>query len=121
MGVGCTYVGADPMMSRSVYGFADNFNTGNAERREVMRLMDINGDGLNNCTYERPTPIDADNHSVCDYVRKDLKFANTDTLLEHTTPDQLHRGLRVRLNYFFFLMIRRPPRSTLFPYTTLFQ
>src|SRR5205809_6181987 len=26
------------------------------------------------------------------------------------------------LNYlFFFLMIRRPPRSTLFPYTTLFR
>src|SRR5215510_15851164 len=23
--------------------------------------------------------------------------------------------------FFFFLMIRRPPRSTLFPYTTLFQ
>src|SRR6266849_6881861 len=23
--------------------------------------------------------------------------------------------------YFFFLMIRRPPRSTLFPYTTLFR
>src|SRR2546430_14151115 len=27
-------------------------------------------------------------------------------------------GCRV---YFFFLMIRRPPRSTLFPYTTLFR
>src|SRR2546430_12366064 len=29
----------------------------------------------------------------------------------------------VRLQYlfFFFLMIRRPPRSTLFPYTTLFR
>src|SRR2546422_7402556 len=26
-----------------------------------------------------------------------------------------------RLLYFFFLMIRRPPRSTLFPYTTLFR
>src|ERR1039457_7469309 len=26
-----------------------------------------------------------------------------------------HRGI------FFFLMIRRPPRSTLFPYTTLFR
>src|SRR3712207_8620313 len=26
-----------------------------------------------------------------------------------------------RLFYFFFLMIRRPPRSTLFPYTTLFR
>src|ERR1051325_11800101 len=24
-------------------------------------------------------------------------------------------------NYCFFLMIRRPPRSTLFPYTTLFR
>src|SRR5256885_12674679 len=27
---------------------------------------------------------------------------------------------RVRV-FFFFLMIRRPPRSTLFPYTTLFR
>src|SRR6266704_5362676 len=27
----------------------------------------------------------------------------------------------VMLTYFFFLMIRRPPRSTLFPYTTLFR
>src|SRR2546421_968681 len=26
-----------------------------------------------------------------------------------------------QLNVFFFLMIRRPPRSTLFPYTTLFR
>src|SRR5260370_23172328 len=25
------------------------------------------------------------------------------------------------LKFFFFLMIRRPPRSTLFPYTTLFR
>src|SRR5256885_5795877 len=25
------------------------------------------------------------------------------------------------IDYFFFLMIRRPPRSTLFPYTTLFR
>src|SRR3712207_8894491 len=28
---------------------------------------------------------------------------------------------RLGYNYFFFLMIRRPPRSTLFPYTTLFR
>src|SRR5258705_9242699 len=26
-----------------------------------------------------------------------------------------------KFEYFFFLMIRRPPRSTLFPYTTLFR
>src|SRR5579862_10008642 len=29
--------------------------------------------------------------------------------------------LFVFLIFFFFLMIRRPPRSTLFPYTTLFR
>src|SRR6266536_4936739 len=27
----------------------------------------------------------------------------------------------IHLSFFFFLMIRRPPRSTLFPYTTLFR
>src|SRR2546427_2667210 len=27
----------------------------------------------------------------------------------------------MQLTFFFFLMIRRPPRSTLFPYTTLFR
>src|SRR5258707_15634126 len=35
------------------------------------------------------------------------------------------RGMSCRRYYFdwsfFFLMIRRPPRSTLFPYTTLFR
>src|SRR2546421_13096259 len=30
-------------------------------------------------------------------------------------------ALLVRFSSFFFLMIRRPPRSTLFPYTTLFR
>src|SRR5256885_11947687 len=28
---------------------------------------------------------------------------------------------RTFVRFFFFLMIRRPPRSTLFPYTTLFR
>src|SRR6266487_5290522 len=31
------------------------------------------------------------------------------------------RRLRAKFSPFFFLMIRRPPRSTLFPYTTLFR
>src|SRR5258707_13308050 len=30
-------------------------------------------------------------------------------------------GKELHLFSFFFLMIRRPPRSTLFPYTTLFR
>src|SRR2546430_16501841 len=29
--------------------------------------------------------------------------------------------LSLHVFFFFFLMIRRPPRSTLFPYTTLFR
>src|SRR5436309_15664293 len=29
--------------------------------------------------------------------------------------------LHLFFNFLFFLMIRRPPRSTLFPYTTLFR
>src|SRR5947209_14054414 len=33
----------------------------------------------------------------------------------------LYIGLRSYSDYFFFLMIRRPPTSTLFPYTTLFR
>src|SRR2546422_10832476 len=32
-----------------------------------------------------------------------------------------HRCASRHLVFFFFLMIRRPPRSTLFPYTTLFR
>src|SRR3712207_9510972 len=31
------------------------------------------------------------------------------------------RSLGLLVSLFFFLMIRRPPRSTLFPYTTLFR
>src|SRR5688572_33427902 len=30
-------------------------------------------------------------------------------------------SISIILSFFFFLMIRRPPRSTLFPYTTLFR
>src|SRR6202022_4849664 len=37
--------------------------------------------------------------------------------------EEVSRRLQERLpcDFFFFLMIRRPPRSTLFPYTTLFR
>src|SRR2546430_17277722 len=33
----------------------------------------------------------------------------------------LYRPTSMLFIFFFFLMIRRPPRSTLFPYTTLFR
>src|SRR6266571_1762813 len=40
------------------------------------------------------------------------------TLIALPSPSQLAQANRALL---FFLMIRRPPRSTLFPYTTLFR
>src|SRR5271170_7332965 len=45
---------------------------------------------------------------------------------EHDRTDSDRFALRLTLpqlllSCFFFLMIRRPPRSTLFPYTTLFR
>src|SRR3989440_8203208 len=53
------------------------------------------------------------------------------TLTFHASPPSLHAYPHVllpftslphlRAFFFFFLMIRRPPRSTLFPYTTLFR
>src|SRR5687768_18592170 len=43
------------------------------------------------------------------------------TLLYHAVFASLNVYLRYIVMLFFFLMIRRPPRSTLFPYTTLFR
>src|SRR5205823_14811713 len=44
-----------------------------------------------------------------------------------SVPDRVNHVMFIMYNFyfiyflFFFLMIRRPPRSTLFPYTTLFR
>src|SRR5689334_25438993 len=45
------------------------------------------------------------------------------TLSAHTSTSSPIFSLRIYFLFssFFFLMIRRPPRSTLFPYTTLFR
>src|ERR1039457_897223 len=40
---------------------------------------------------------------------------------ERELTEVVVQSCRVGSNVFFFLMIRRPPRSTLFPYTTLFR
>src|SRR6266851_2216201 len=41
--------------------------------------------------------------------------------LEYRRVLRLLTGMRFADGELFFLMIRRPPRSTLFPYTTLFR
>src|SRR4029078_13734586 len=40
---------------------------------------------------------------------------------DHQNTDRVLCAVAGRDSLFFFLMIRRPPRSTLFPYTTLFR
>src|SRR5690349_13523539 len=42
-------------------------------------------------------------------------------LIYHATSSTVSLNICPVLYFFFFLMIRRPPRSTLFPYTTLFR
>src|SRR5260370_4710481 len=41
--------------------------------------------------------------------------------VSHNSSSRLRAFSPVQYIFFFFLMIRRPPRSTLFPYTTLFR
>src|SRR5476649_2175650 len=48
----------------------------------------------------------------------ELKEVNGEVFQSQLHMDATATG---QLNLFFFLMIRRPPRSTLFPYTTLFR
>src|SRR5476649_835222 len=48
-----------------------------------------------------------------------MNFLTADTVIVMPTP--ITKLIEHLTELFFFLMIRRPPRSTLFPYTTLFR
>src|SRR6185437_16524202 len=49
-------------------------------------------------------------------------YDHTPPLSPHSLPHSPHAPSASHLSFvFFFLIIRRPPRSTLFPYTTLFR
>src|SRR5256886_5405434 len=57
-------------------------------------------------------------HPLCARLSRAMRRAPRRT----RSPNGLGRGCAMRLlPFFFFLMIRPPPRSTLFPYTTLFH
>src|SRR6478672_9826982 len=58
-------------------------------------------------------------HQLTDHEAIALLDEALAAIPEGDTP--LRVRLLARLAVFFFLMIRRPPRSTLFPYTTLFR
>src|SRR2546429_6103602 len=50
-----------------------------------------------------------------------FKHVNTSVIKSYRYDIVSFNELDVLPYFFFFLMIRRPPRSTLFPYTTLFR
>src|ERR1039457_4663812 len=60
-----------------------------------------------------------------DALRSEAQAGADQTARGRCCPPFVVRPGRYHLTYpgssFFFLMIRRPPRSTLFPYTTLFR
>src|ERR1022692_3315155 len=68
---------------------------------------------------------------VCRLLLEKKKKHVSERLIVHTPSDgkeALEKTLALApelvlldVRFFFFLMIRRPPRSTLFPYTTLFR
>src|SRR6266487_1773548 len=83
-------------------------------------------------TSELQSPV----HLVCRLLLEKKKecarrpsLAREDTRVSHSLRNLSHPDLPVAdpggvvdaLRFLFFLMIRRPPRSTLFPYTTLFR
>src|SRR5215204_4486107 len=60
-------------------------------------------------------------HTVISYAVFCLKKKKTIGWGSGSHRDGFRRRRPLELRCFFFLMIRRPPRSTLFPYTTLFR
>src|SRR6266487_6453327 len=70
-------------------------------------------------TSELQLPV----HLVCRLLLEKKKIRGSESLMD---GQYFVQGQRIFLSgvstlHFFFLMIRRPPRSTLFPYTTLFR
>src|SRR6478672_13041927 len=54
-------------------------------------------------------------------MKNQVPDGTTDEVVQEVRAREASRSRLLYAQIFFFLMIRRPPRSTLFPYTTLFR
>src|SRR5215211_5950172 len=82
---------------------------------------------------EHTSELQSHSDLVCRLLLEKKKIRNYEQSHRKNQKIKLHVSLSGNLSdkpqhcmilcflYFFFLMIRRPPRSTLFPYTTLFR
>src|SRR6478735_7813480 len=101
------------------------------DQPEVLQGVHRAGDRSEEHTSELQSPCNL----VCRLLLEKKKTNNGHYSCKHTNTEPLNisrvlgkgTDTRERLPkvgpdpFFFFLMIRRPPRSTLFPYTTLFR
>src|SRR3954462_13644275 len=114
---------------------------------DLLRVADVPGDTVEplvgNRSEEHTSELQSHDNLVCRLLleKKNKKISpkgikvhravvRIHSLRIHTTPRRfnMHSSLsspRTKMPFLrqlsFFLMIRRPPRSTLFPYTTLFR
>src|SRR6266508_1519370 len=90
--------------------------------------------GLRARSEEHTSELQSRGHLVCRLLLEKKKKVDCSTLRYNTSNRETLFSITVRVAvyydiipkyqiycFFFFLMIRRPPRSTLFPYTTLFR
>src|SRR6266540_1566629 len=78
-------------------------------------LLDKKKEHYNEVHFDMPQPEGPPNY----FERRCLAFLRC--LAKRARPNYGEVGQAIVMGFFFFLMIRRPPRSTLFPYTTLFR
>src|SRR5215469_4741254 len=95
----CSRIVVAPRMSGSMDGRSEEHTSELQSRRDLVCRLLL--EKKNNCA------IDMENETAYEGQNTASSKKNSPTY-----PGR---------NIFFFLMIRRPPRSTLFPYTTLFR
>src|SRR6266571_7566505 len=90
-------------------------------QRSAVRVV-ADSDRNSHRSEEHTSELQSHVNLVCRLLlekKKVLEAAAAGDAPELIAPAQLAAGIQSRA--LFFLMIRRPPRSTLFPYTTLFR
>src|SRR5258705_358091 len=123
------------VLSRSTLTDSFNYTMTDAAGATSTATLTVTIHGANDAPVARSEEHNSKLHSLIPNVSP-LLLPNNNVLSNDTDADSVANGETksvtstgpqtctygsLSLAAFFFLMIRRPPRSTLFPYTTLFR